>query len=64
MTNAKGTIFYKYDSLNQLVQETLIDGTTINYEYDTVGNRTKKITKKDLQTSTQIYTYDAANQLI
>ncbi|WP_366414707.1 hypothetical protein [Paenibacillus sp. GP183] len=37
-----GTISYQYDALNQLTQETLIDGKIIAYTYDKVGNRTSK----------------------
>ncbi|MCM3068244.1 DNRLRE domain-containing protein [Priestia flexa] len=64
VTTDKGTTSYQYDSLNQLTQEILIDGTIIIYEYDKAGNRTKKIIKKDLQTTTQTYTYDAGNRLV
>jgi RHS repeat-associated protein len=49
--------------LNQLTKETLTDGTTITYEYDAVGNRTKKIVNNGTATTTTTYTYDAANQL-
>jgi len=59
----KGTISYQYDSLNQLVKETLLDGTTISYEYDSVGNRTKKVETKGTTATTTTYSYDAANQL-
>jgi YD repeat-containing protein len=58
-----GTISYQYDELNQLVRETLLDGTVINYEYDSVGNRTKKIVTKDGNSTTTSYSYNAANQL-
>jgi RHS repeat-associated protein len=58
-----GTISYQYDELNQLVRETLLDGTVINYEYDSVGNRTKKIVTKDGNSTTTSYSYNKANQL-
>jgi RHS repeat-associated protein len=58
-----GTISYKYDSLNQLTQESLTDGTTSSYAYDAVGNRTTKTVVKGATTTTTNYTYDAANQL-
>ncbi|MED3662990.1 DNRLRE domain-containing protein [Ureibacillus terrenus] len=58
-----GTVSYQYDELNQLVRETLLDGTVINYEYDSVGNRTKKIVTKDGNSTTTSYSYNAANQL-
>lgn len=57
-----GTISYQYDALNQLTQETLLDGTTNAYEYDAVGNRTKKTVTHGSVTTTN-YTYDVGNQL-
>ncbi|WP_416729349.1 DNRLRE domain-containing protein [Fictibacillus sp. JL2B1089] len=60
----KGTITYVYDSLNQLVKEVLLDGTEIIYEYDEVGNRTKKTESKNGSINTFSFQYDAANQLI
>ena len=57
-----GTISYQYDALNQLTQETLLDGTVIDYEYDAVGNRTKKTLTQGSVTTTN-YTYDVGNQL-
>ncbi|CAM4395821.1 RHS repeat protein [Paenibacillus alkaliterrae] len=57
------TITYQYDSLNQLTNETLADGTSITYTYDAVGNRTSKAVTKGTTTTTTNYTYDAANQL-
>jgi YD repeat-containing protein len=54
---------FQYNLLNQLIEETLIDGTTITYEYDSVGNRTKKIVTDGNGSTTTTYTYDAANQL-
>ncbi|WP_245975759.1 DNRLRE domain-containing protein [Paenibacillus prosopidis] len=58
-----GTISYQYDELNQLTQETLLDGTAIAYEYDVVGNRTKKTVTQGGTPITTNYTYDAGNQL-
>jgi YD repeat-containing protein len=49
--------------LNQLIQETLPNGTTISYKYDAVGNRTKKTVNDGSTTTTTTYTYDEANQL-
>ena len=43
ITSSEGSISYHYDQSNRLVQETLLDGTTIAYEYDALGSRTKKI---------------------
>jgi RHS repeat-associated protein len=46
-----------------LTQETLLDGTTIAYEYDGAGNRTKKTVTKGSTTATTSHTYDVGNQL-
>ncbi|QUI24512.1 DNRLRE domain-containing protein [Vallitalea pronyensis] len=62
ITNS-GIISYQYDELNQLTQETLLDGTIIAYEYDAVGNRTKKIVTNGTSTTTN-YTYNDGNELI
>ncbi len=59
----EGTITYQYDKLNQLVEETLLNGTTISYEYDSVGNRTKKVVDDGSTTDTTNYSYDEVNQL-
>ena len=37
---AAGTISYSYDQLGRLVQAVYPDGTTIQYTYDSYGNRT------------------------
>ncbi|WP_207671425.1 hypothetical protein [Clostridium thermarum] len=58
-----GTINYQYDELNQLIQETLLDGTTISYEYDAVGNRTKKTVTNGSSTITN-YAYNDGNELV
>lgn len=60
----KGAMNYRYDQLDQLVQETLLDGTIIAYEYDSVGNRTKKTVTKDSNTTVTTYSYNQADQLI
>ena len=41
---------------------TLLDGTVIDYEYDAVGNRTKKTVTQGSVTTTK-YSYDVGNQL-
>lgn len=61
--NNAGQTMYTYDELDQLTQETMPDGTTIQYTYDSVGNRTSKtVTKDDVVTSYQ-YSYDDVDQL-
>lgn len=60
-----GTVDYLYDASNQLIEETLLDGTKINYGYDAVGNRTlKTVELLSGGTSAIVYSYDNANQLI
>jgi len=63
VTTTAGTIFYQYDGLNQLTQETLLDGTVIDYQYDLAGNKTTKTVTQGGTPITTNYTYDAANQL-
>jgi RHS repeat-associated protein len=63
VATSTGTISYQYDSLNELIQETMVDGSTISYTYDAVGNRTTKKVTQAATTTTTNYTYDAANQL-
>jgi YD repeat-containing protein len=58
-----GTVSYEYDSLNQLMKETLTDGTTIDYVYDAAGNRTKKTKTKGTSVTTTNYTYNDGNEL-
>ncbi|MDC3414928.1 RHS repeat domain-containing protein [Terrihalobacillus insolitus] len=60
----EGTVTYQYDELNQLIQETLIDGTILTYEYDSVGNRTQKTTEDPSGGISAItYSYNEANEL-
>ncbi|MBT2730673.1 DNRLRE domain-containing protein [Bacillus sp. ISL-75] len=55
---------FVYDKNQRLVQEDLSNGTTIKYEYDNAGNRTKReILKSGFSTSTDIYVYNDANQI-
>ena len=61
-TNSR-IINYQYDELDQLTQESLLNGTIISYEYDAVGNRTKKIVNNGSITNT-IYNYNNGNELI
>ncbi|MFG3613417.1 DNRLRE domain-containing protein [Rummeliibacillus stabekisii] len=54
-----GTSHYDYDGNNQLTKETLPNGDTIDYEYDKVGNRIKKIQNSKADT----FEYNSANQI-
>src|SRR6056297_1178172 len=49
-------------SMSTLINGNRTSGTTISYEYDATGNRTKKIVEDGTVTTTD-YSYDAANQL-
>jgi RHS repeat-associated protein len=60
---SKGTTSYDYDWLNQLTRETLTDGTVIDYEYDKVGNRTKKTVTKDGNATITTYGHNKGNQM-
>ncbi|MEB3100266.1 hypothetical protein [Ferviditalea candida] len=54
-------IEYTYDSLDQLLQEKYSNNTTIQYEYDASGNRTKVITNG----VATVYTYNTEkNRLV
>ena len=55
---------FKYDKNQELIQETLSDGTVINYEYDRVGNRIKKeLIKSGNVISSDTLTYNDGNQI-
>lgn len=55
------TVSYQYDSINQLTQETLADGTVKTYSYDGFGNRTSVKVGTAAATTAQ---FNAGNQLI
>ncbi|MFT8323522.1 MAG: hypothetical protein ABF649_21935 [Bacillus sp. (in: firmicutes)] len=58
-TSRNGTAQYVYDANNQLIKETLPNGSTNEFQYDKVGNRTKLI-----QNGTETnYTYNHGNQI-
>ncbi|KGR79565.1 DNRLRE domain-containing protein [Ureibacillus manganicus] len=61
--NNAGNVVYTYDNLNQLEKEQYSNGLTISYTYDTVGNRISKSVTNNGNTTTTIYSYNAANQL-
>ena len=48
MIQGQGNKIYEYDNLNRLIQVTHADGNITSYEYDAVGNRTRKITITEL----------------
>ena len=54
---------YTYGYTDQLLTEVLPNGTSIEYNYDDLGNRvSKKVTKNGVTTSTS-YTFNGANQI-
>ncbi|MEW4286212.1 DNRLRE domain-containing protein [Priestia koreensis] len=59
----KGTTSYTYNKLDELIKEELPDGTSISYDYDSVGNRISKSVIKSGSTTTS-YDYNDANQLV
>ncbi len=60
----KTFVSYQYDDFNQLLKETLIDGTVIDYVYDGFGNRDAiKITTTNGHSTTTSAVYNIANQL-
>ncbi|ANE45480.1 hypothetical protein SY83_03140 [Paenibacillus swuensis] len=60
---SKGTFNYTYDELEQLTKETLLNGSSINYDYDEVGNRIAKIVTSGGSNTTTSYSYNKANQI-
>ncbi|MGU3397280.1 DNRLRE domain-containing protein [Priestia sp. D51] len=59
-----GVITYEYDSADQLIKETLIDGTIKEYTYDKFGNRTSiKVIKPGKDTEQTNTEFNAANEL-
>jgi RHS repeat-associated protein len=61
ITSNTGVTDYLFDALNQLTQEKLPDGTTINYGYDDVGNRTSK---SGATIGNKVNIYNDLNQLV
>ncbi len=60
-----GNLSYNYDSLNQLVKETSLEGAEIDYQYDAAGNIVqKKYIPPFGSATTTTYTYNSVNELI
>ncbi|MFF2878154.1 RHS repeat domain-containing protein [Gottfriedia sp. NPDC057991] len=59
-TTSNGETVYQYDANNQLINETLPDGTSNSYTYNAVGNRTSD----SINGITNTYTYNDANQIV
>jgi RHS repeat-associated protein len=57
------SISYEYGDLDQLMKETLRDGTVKEYNYDGFGNRKTVTSTVGTQTTTVTSTYNVANQL-
>lgn len=64
VTSSMGDKSYKYDEINQLVSQTLPNNVTETYEYDAVGNRTKKTVTANGESTVFEYGYNANNQLV
>ncbi|WDV47883.1 peptidoglycan-binding protein [Clostridiaceae bacterium M8S5] len=60
----KGQTSYEYDKLNRIKKATKPSGNITNYEYDSAGNRTKKIISANSQITTISYTYNEQNRLV
>jgi RHS repeat-associated protein len=58
-----GTLQYEYDNLNQLIKENKLDGSSLFYKYDPVGNRTKKIELKNGTYTTETFKFNGSNQI-
>ena len=54
------TITYTYDGLQRLIGAQESPGSSYGYQYDVAGNRTQVTVNG---TTTQQYSYDAANQV-
>ncbi|QPQ35658.1 DNRLRE domain-containing protein [Lysinibacillus sp. JNUCC-52] len=63
INNIVNKVNYTYDALNQLTQETYIDGPQMDYKYDEVGNRLTKSVKNAGKTESTTYQYNDANQI-
>jgi RHS repeat-associated protein len=62
-TDAKGTTFYTYDSLNRLDSVTEPDGKNTSYIYDKAGNRQSESITINGSTTVTVYAYDEQNRL-
>lgn len=63
ISDNQGNTDYQYDKLNQLIKESYSTGRSIEYTYDSVGNRLSKKNTSNNLTNEIKYAYNAANQL-
>jgi RHS repeat-associated protein len=63
MTDARGLVKYSYDGQDRLIGITPANGSSINYMYDLVGNRTQMTTTAGSTSFVTTYGYDANNQI-
>ena len=62
---SSGKSTYVYDNINQLIKESLPDGTVNEFTYDGFGNRTRvKVTKSGSTISNTSATFNSGNQLV
>ena len=64
VTSSMGDKSYVYDEIDQIVSQTLPNNVTETYEYDAVGNRTKKTVTVNGKSTVSEYGYNANNQLV
>ncbi|MCU7850513.1 MAG: RHS repeat protein [Candidatus Thiodiazotropha sp. (ex Lucinoma kastoroae)] len=57
------TTSYAYNPRDQLTRETQPDGTILDYQYDTAGNRTQVSVTHGGTVTTTDYSYDSLNRL-
>lgn len=64
ITNVDGIVNYQYDLRDRLTQETKVNGDSLAYDYDAVGNRTAVTTTVNGESVTTTSAYNSLNQLI
>lgn len=63
-SSTNGINEFKYSMINQLLNHKLPNGKNESFEYDSVGNRVKKVSVYNGESKTINYTYNDNNQLI